>query len=175
MSKIKYRFKSDEEEYMSEDAKKNYRIMNSLKQQLEWVKRQLEYITYQERYTPSLDLKVGEIYEFDFGVNVNCEFSNRHYGVVIANSYENNPLVIVCPLKSNRNGANPCSDINLGYIEGLVTDRETLAIVNQIRSLDKMRLYINPIINEKSIDTRTIRLSDKQIQLLRSGIKKMLT
>lgn len=174
MSKIKYRFKSDEEEYMSEDARKNYRIMNSLKLQLEWVKRQLEYVSYQERYTPRLDLKVGEVYEFDFGVNVNCEFSNRHYGVVIANSYENNPLVIVCPLKSNRNGANPSSDINLGFIEGLVTDRETLAVVNQIRSLDKMRLYINPIINEKSNGSQTIKLSNKQIQLLKNGIKKVL-
>ncbi len=46
MTKIKYRFKSDEEEYMSEEAKKSYRLMNNLKQQLEWVKRQLEYISY---------------------------------------------------------------------------------------------------------------------------------
>ena len=174
MSKVKYRFRSDEEEYMSEDAKKNYRLMNSLKQQLEWVKRQLEYISYQDRYSPKLDLKVGEIYEFDFGVNVNCEFSNRHYGVVIANSHENNPLVIVCPLKSNRYGANPCSDINLGYINGLVTDRETLAVVNQIRSLDKMRLYINPIINEKYAETKTIKLNSHQIQLLKNGIKNIL-
>ncbi|MCH5180895.1 MAG: type II toxin-antitoxin system PemK/MazF family toxin [Erysipelotrichales bacterium] len=174
MSKLKYRFKSDEEEYMSEDARKNYRIMNSLKLQLEWVKRQLEYVSYQERYTPRLDLKVGEVYEFDFGVNVNCEFSNRHYGVVVANSYENNPLVIVCPLKSNRNGANPSSDINLGFIEGLITDRETLAVVNQIRSLDKMRLYVNPIINEKTNESQTIKLNSKQIQLLKNGIKKVL-
>lgn len=174
MSKVKYHFKSDDEAYMSEDAKKNHQIMNNLRMQLEWVKRQIEYATYQDKYNPRLELKIGEVYEFDFGVNVNCEFSNRHYGVVLANSYENNPLVIVCPLKSNKYGANPSSDINLGYIEGLVTDRESLAVVNQIRALDKMRIYINPIISEQKDANKRIRLTNNQIQLLKDGIRRIL-
>lgn len=153
-------------------AKKDYQIMDNLKKQLEWVKRQLEYISYQEQYKPELDLKAGEIYEFDFGVNVNCEFSNRHYGVVLADSHKNNPLVIVCPLKSNKYGANPSSDINLGYIDGLVTNRETLAVANQIRALDKMRLYRRSVINGQS--NAQIRLSSEQINLLKGKIKNIL-
>ncbi|MCI6357163.1 MAG: type II toxin-antitoxin system PemK/MazF family toxin [Erysipelotrichaceae bacterium] len=168
---MRYKFRCDETNYMDEETKKKYNMMNNLKQQLEWVKRQLEYISYQEKYEPSLELKVGEIYEFDWGVNVNCEFSNRHYGVVLADSHANNPLVIVCPLKSNKYGANPCSDINLGHIEGLVTERETLAIVNQIRALDKMRLYVRPIINDTKDENAKIKLNDVQIKKLIDGLK----
>ncbi len=82
--------------------------------------------------------------------------------------------MVVCPLKSNRYGANPNSDINLGYIDGIVTDRETLAVINQIRSLDKMRLYSNPIINETKESKQIIKLNNKQIQLLKEGIRNIL-
>lgn len=136
--------------------KKRISAMNSLKMQLEWVKRQLEYITFQEEFEPIMDLKKGEIYEFDFGVNVNCEFSHRHYGLVLADSHPGNPLVTVVPLKTNRFGANKNSDVNLGILDELVSAKETLAVINQIRTLDKMRMYVRPIINRN--DNNALRL-----------------
>lgn len=168
------RFKCEEANYLSEEGKKKYETLNNLKQQLEWVKRQLEYISYQEKYSPNLEMHIGDIYEFDWGVNVNCEFSNRHYGVVISESHATNPLVIVCPLKTNKHGANPASDVNLGIISGIVTNRETLAVINQIRALDKMRVYLKPIINETDDKQKNIRLTNSQIDLLQQGIKRLL-
>lgn len=167
------RFKCEEANYLSEENKKKYDVLNGLRMQLEWVKRQLEYLTYQEKYSPNLEMKVGDIFEFDWGINVNCEFSNRHYGVVIADSHASNPLVIVCPLKTNKYGANPASDINLGVIPGIVTDRETLAIVNQIRSLDKLRVYMRPIINSQDENVK-MHLTPAQIQILRKGIRRII-
>ena len=174
MKYYRSRFRCEETDYLSEDQKKKYNLMNNLKQQLEWVKRQLEYISYAETYSPNLELKTGDIYEFDWGVNVNCEFSNRHYGVVVVDSHANNPLVVVCPLKTNRHGANPNSDVNLGIINGIVTDRETIAVVNQIRALDKMRLYLRPIINETEQSEQSIKLSAEQIHILKEGIGRIL-
>ncbi|MCQ2814745.1 MAG: type II toxin-antitoxin system PemK/MazF family toxin [Bacilli bacterium] len=67
-----------------------------MRDQLDWMKRQMEYITFSEQYKLRYNLKRGEIYEIDWGLNVNAEFSNRHYGVVLMDSNEFNPLVIVC-------------------------------------------------------------------------------
>lgn len=175
MSTTNVKFRCDDVNYEKEDSvRKKYNMMNNLKQQLEWVKRQLEYISYAESYTPNLELKKGEVYEFDWGVNVNCEFSNRHYGVVIADSHANNPLVTVCPLKTNKNGANPNSDVNLGFISEIITDRETLAVINQIRALDKMRLYVRPIINSTQDKYKVVSLANNQVQAIDEGIKRII-
>ena len=114
-----------------------------------WLLRQNEYAKCSEKYRLAYELKAGEIYEVDFGINVNAEFSYRHYGLVLVDSPESNPLVLMCPLKSNTKGAHPSSDISLGIIESLDADHETLAVVNQIRSLDKFRIFKKPGITKR--------------------------
>ena len=113
-----------------------------------WLIRQNEYAKYAEKNKLSMIVRAGEIYEVDFGVNVNAEFSYRHYALVLADSLESNPLVLVCPLKSNTKGPHPFSDINLGYIEALDSDHESLAVINQIRTIDKLRIFKKPVINK---------------------------
>ena len=119
---------------------------NAMRSQLEWIKRQLEYASYSEKFSLHYNLKRGEIYEIDWGLNVNAEFSNRHYGVVMADSDENNPLVTVCPLKTNHSGINKNSDVDLGYIKDFETGNKTIAVVNQIRTVDKLRIYLRRLI-----------------------------
>ena len=148
--------------------------MKSLKAQLEWVKRQIEYLQFAEGHESQFELFRGEVYEFDWGVNVHSEFSNRHYGVVLADSGKNNPLVLVCPLKTNRYGANPKSDVNLGIIPSIVTECETLAVINQIRSLDKLRLYVRPIIHDTYPENGKVRLTEAQFAMVQEGIAKYL-
>lgn len=116
------------------------------REQLEWIKHQLEYSSFSEKYKLRTELKKGEIYEIDWGLNVNAEFSSRHYGVVLADSGVCNPLVFVCPLKTNHYGAHPRSDLDLGIIEDLKSTKPTLAIVNQIRSIDKLRIFTKRVI-----------------------------
>lgn len=111
------------------------------REQLDWIKRQIEYYSFAEKYKLRYDLKKGEIYEIDFGINVNSEFSNRHYGVVLKDSSEFNPLVLICPLKTNHSGAHPRSDVDIGYVKDLNSTHSTLAVINQIRAIDKLRIY----------------------------------
>ena len=115
-----------------------------------WLIRQNEYAKFSEKNRLAINVKAGEIYEVDFGINVHAEFSYRHYALVLADSHESNPLVLVCPLKSNNKGAHPASDINLGIIEALDSDHESLAVVNQIRTIDKLRIFKKSLINKPS-------------------------
>ena len=136
------------------DSRKAIR-KEALRDQLEWIKRQLEYASFSEKFALRYDLKRGEIYEFDWGININAEFSNRHYGVVLADSDIYNPLVTVCPLKTNHSGPHPKSDVDLGKIEELDSDRSTIAVVNQIRTMDKLRIYL-----KRAIGTKTDKINE---------------
>ncbi|MCD8195373.1 MAG: type II toxin-antitoxin system PemK/MazF family toxin [Coprobacillus sp.] len=135
---------------MPDSKKNNVSIpFDSIQDELDWMKRQLQYQSYARMGELHWAVKKGEVYEIDWGLNVNSEFSYRHYGIVLADSNEFNPLVIMCPLKTNKNGPHPNSDIDLGHIEGLGTPYSSLAVVNQIRSIDKIRIYTKQAIGER--------------------------
>ena len=134
------KFKTEQNMFYYPGSKASIRN-SGMRDQLDWIKRQLEYSSFSEKFCLRYDLKRGEIYEFDWGLNVNAEFSNRHYGVVLVDSDIYNPLVTVCPLKTNHGGRHPKSDVDLGFIEDLKSSKPTLAVVNQIRTIDKLRIY----------------------------------
>lgn len=131
------------------EKSKNTIRQEGMREQLDWIRRQLEYSSFSEKYVLRYDLKRGEIYEFDWGLNVNAEFSSRHFGVVLVDSDIFNPLVTVCPLKSYRGSFNPKSDLDLGYVAALPNNRKTIAVINQIKTIDKLRLYTKRIIGFK--------------------------
>lgn len=148
-----------------------------IREELDWIRRQIEYMNFSEKFKLRYDLKKGEIYEIDFGLNINTEFSNRHYGVVLKDSNEFDPQVLVCPLKSNHRGPHPRSDIDIGYIKDLHSSNTTLAVINQIRPIDKLRIYTNHKIGNANglmlaeatneADSNTIpRLEEKQLELI---------
>ena len=151
---------------------------------ISWLVRQNEYTKYANNPNRiGINVKAGEIYEVDFGINVNAEFSYRHYALILMDSAENNPLALVCPLKSNNKGANPKSDINLGVIEDLDVDHESLAVINQIRSIDKMRIFKRPIIRKNkefdnsqhdNIKDESYRLEGNKFKMIIKMIQKYL-
>lgn len=152
------------------------------KEQLEWIRRQLEYSTFAEHYKLRYNLKKGDILEFDWGININAEFSNRHYGVVLVDSCEYNPLVTVCPLKTNKNGAHPRSDVDLGILPCLKTAHRTLAIINQIKTVDKLRIFTRNAIgntdnNENQVQEieEEYRLEETKVDLIVQAYVNMLT
>ena len=150
---------------------KEFRRVNGLKEQLEWIKRQLEYVNFAEKYKLRVECKMGEIYEIDWGVNVNAEFSNRHYGLVIRDSSQFDPLVYVVPLKSKHSESNKASDVDLGIIEELNPGTRTIAVINQIRALDKMRIFSKSTIGETDIYEEKIPVLDsKKMQLVLTAI-----
>lgn len=151
----------------TQDNLKATRRNSVLKEQLDWIKRQLEYASFATEYKLRFPVKKGEIYEFDWGINVNAEFSNRHYGLVIKDSNEYDPLVLVIPLKTNKRGPHPMSDVDLGVIECLQTEARTLAVINQARSLDKMRIFSRNAISDGEIDYQEpLRLDERKLQLV---------
>lgn len=153
------------------DDEKGYdsKRMNGLKDQLEWIKRQIEYATFTDSYKLRMELHKGEIYEIDWGINVNAEFSNRHYGVVLRDSSQYDPLVLVCPIKTNKRGAHPMSDIDLGYIKELNSEHPSVAVINQIKTLDKVRIFSKNVISENDL------YNDKPPKLEADKLKLILT
>ena len=148
-----------------------------------WLIRQNEYARYAERNKFTLTVRAGEIYEVDFGINVNAEFSYRHYALVLADSLESNPLALVCPLKSNTKGPHPASDINLGFISALDSDHESLAVINQIRTIDKLRIFRRPLINKgywvgkqdnEQRNYETYRLEENKFSLVQKALENYL-
>ena len=174
------KFKTEKTETNYQNDNKSIR-RDGMRPQLEWIKRQLEYASFTEKFSLRYSLKRGEIYEIDWGINVNAEFSNRHFGVVLADSDEFNPLVTVCPLKSNHSGAHVKSDVDLGYIEELNTKESTIAVVNQIRTVDKLRLYLRRIIGVSDYDRNrdreisVIRLENDKLNMIIEAYKKYLS
>ena len=170
-------------EYINEDfeplSKEELRYLHERKKGqfdiIGWLIRQNEYAKYSERNRTSFSVEAGEIYEVDFGINVNAEFSYRHYALVLADSNEQNPLVLVCPLKSNNKGAHPASDLNLGIINALDSNHESLAVINQIRTIDKLRIYRRPIIRKTNAPNEKITLENEEIyRLERNKFQKVL-
>ena len=152
----------EKDDFEKKYADNRYRQLDSLKNQLEWIKRQLEYVEFSRKYTLKMEVHRGEIYEFDFGENVNAEFSHRHYGLVLKDSKANDPIVLVCPLKTNKKGIHPLSDVDLGVIESLRTDHSTIAVINQTRALDKMRIFTKSAIGEKDFYIDKIPVLDEK-------------
>lgn len=151
----------------------------------EWFRREQEYFDFSRKYETSYDLKKGEIYEFDWGMNVNAEFSGRHYGVVLRDSPANNPLVLVCPLKTNHKvKINFNSDYFVGHIEGLPKQVESVAVMNQVRTMDKMRIYTRCAIGSHDVEmmcsgndienTPIIRLNETKVDKIVSGVAKIV-
>lgn len=166
------KFKTEKNDYSSISGKVLIR-QDGMRTQLEWIKRQLEYASFSEKYLLRYDLKRGEIYEFDWGLNVNAEFSNRHFGVVLADSDIFNPLVTVCPLKSKHGEANPKSDIDLGIIEELGTYNSTVAVINQVRTMDKLRLYLKRAIGMKNVEGLSDANNDEKYTIMRLETDKL--
>ena len=92
-----------------------------------------------------------------------------------------NPLVLVCPLKTNHSGAHRRSDVDIGVVEGLGNGGSSLAIINQIRTVDKFRIlrtnriglknlkpsiYEKETIVEEESEPKIYRLNDKQMKMI---------
>ncbi|HKM11317.1 MAG TPA: type II toxin-antitoxin system PemK/MazF family toxin [Bacilli bacterium] len=153
------------------------KLMQNLHDQVSWTRRQLNYIAFNLEYRVEYELRRGEVYEFDWGLNVHAELSQRHYGVVLLDSYANNDIVVVVPLKTRHHEPNPMSDVNIGKLHNVTEDKETLAVINQIRGLDKLRIYQKGLIKDGSLNKDrgpiTI-LNEKQMDKIVAGINQLL-
>lgn len=137
---------------------------------------------FHNNYKTSFSIRKGDVILARFDGACGNEIQKPHFVVAISDSKANNPLVTVVPLKSSKTDKelNPASDIAVGNIRGVLNGKETVAVINQIRAIDKCRLFepnvlfsIDSIYNERKQENDDVtgiqlknvyRLSDEQFK-----------
>ena len=103
-------------------------------------------------YRAVLEIKRGDVYVAKFAGECGNELDGMHFVVALVDSPAISPIVTVAPLKSIKPGKalNPASDVYVGKIPGMDNGKEALVVINQIRSIDKVRLFDYEILNRIS-------------------------
>lgn len=100
-------------------------------------------------FTTKIDVRRCDVFKIRFDQGFGSELRGYHFVVAMQSSREINQTVTVIPLSSVKEARqyNPKSTINIGTIEGIPGNKETIALINQIRTIDKVRL-----IGEKALE-----------------------
>lgn len=118
----------------------------------QWLSSWIYYVSAEKEFDSSklMTYKRGDIVHVNFGFNVHNELGGTHYAVVIENDNpSSNGTVTVVPLKSADSEEEALKELHdkteiyLG--QGIVVmssgvEKYTIAKVNQIRAIDKMRI-----------------------------------
>ena len=106
-------------------------------------------IFYYNNFTTKIDIKRCEVFKIRFDQGFGSELNGYHFVVAMQSSREINQTVTIIPLSSFKEAKqyNPKSTINIGTVEGIPGDKGTVALINQIRTIDKVRL-----IGEKALE-----------------------
>lgn len=156
-----------------------YKRARTFSAMIDWFKRSIDYTTFLDENTLQYTIRRGEVYEVDFGRNIGSELNERHYAVVIHNSDPDAQNIVVVPLTTKKHFSY-AEAVEIGFLEGVKTDEISFAKVSQIRTVDKARIYLRPLIN---IDTekptgRTVgpvsTLSNRQFQIVIEGINNLI-
>lgn len=101
-----------------------------------------QLIYFYRYYETRIDIKKGDVFLVRFAFECGNELNGNHFVVALLDSNPINQVVTVIPLKSAKGKIlNPASDVMLGEIKGLKNGKEAIAIINQIRTIDKRRLF----------------------------------
>lgn len=118
----------------------------------QWISAWIYYISVEKNFDSSrlMTYKRGDILHVNFGFNVHNELGGTHYAVVVENDNPcSNGTVTVVPLKSADTEEEALAELHektevyLGkgiVIMGQGKDKYTIAKVNQMRAIDKMRI-----------------------------------
>ena len=144
----------------------------------DWFKRNLEYEMFLLDNTLQYTLKQREVHEVDFGRNIGSELNERHYAVVLHNSDENAQNIVVVPLTTKIHYGYG-EAIDLGFLPNVNTNERSYARVTQMRTIDKARIYLRPLINTQDNRCRSeagpvTMVSEEQFKLIISGINKLV-
>ncbi len=147
-----------------------------------------QQIYFYKHFETRIDIKKGDVFLARFGFECGNELSGNHYVVALLDSKPINQLVTIVPLKSVKGKAlNPASDIMIGEIENLYNSKEAIAIINQIRTIDKRRFFEPQTIahlskyigsemisecSEINVQTKRIyRLTNEQYEKIHNAVK----
>ena len=136
-----------------------------------------------------LAIRKGDVFLARFGFECGNELSGNHYVVALLDSNPISQVVTVVPLKSAKGKPlNPASDILVGEIENLNNSKEAIAVINQIRTIDKRRLFdgqtishLSQFMSDEMIgeyseitvqDKRIYRLTDEQFKKIHKAAEE---
>ena len=104
---------------------------------------EINQLIYFYRYFETrLAIKKGDVFLARFNFECGNELNGNHYVVALLDSNPISQVVTVVPLKSAKGKAlNPASDVMVGKIEKLNNTKDAIAVINQIRTIDKRRLF----------------------------------
>ena len=149
------------------------------------------YKYFYRNFETHFQIKAGDVFmvkhlRFE---GIGSELSGDHLYAAILDSDPINPLIRVVPLKSyyeQTREENPASDVRIGKIAGTNDNRESLAVINQTKTIDKMRLFSGMVV--KSLDEFVIngcdykpikvqekyvyRLSRQQLEIIRKAVQE---
>ena len=102
-------------------------------------------------FTSKISINYGDVFLADFSQSVGNELRGVHFCMAISSSNERNQLVTVIPFHSAKEGKelNPASEVYVGQIPGETNGKEAIALINQIRTIDKLRIFKRPLINRR--------------------------
>ena len=101
-----------------------------------------QMIYFYKHFETRLAIKKGDVFLARFGFECGNELDGNHYVVALLDSNPISQVVTVVPLKSAKGRPlNPASDVMLGEIENLNGAKQSIAVINQIRTIDKRRLF----------------------------------
>ena len=102
-----------------------------------------------KHFETAFSVKAGDVYLARFPLEFGAELHGDHFVAVLLDSSSVNPLVTIVPLKSEKaKELNPASDIRLGVIAGINSGHKTVAVINQLKAIDKRRLLSEEAIND---------------------------
>ena len=151
---------------------------------------EINQLIYFYRYFETrLAIKKGDVFLARFGVECGNELSGNHYVVALLDSNPISQVVTVVPLKSAKGRPlNPASDIKVGEIKNLNNSKEAIAVINQIRTIDKRRLFdaqtishLSKVVSDEMIGEyseltiqlkRIYRLTDEQFEKIHKAAEE---
>ena len=100
-------------------------------------------IKFYRYFTTKIEIQRCDVFKVRFDQGFGSELRGYHYVVSMQSSRENNQTVTIVPLSSFKEVKryNSRSTVFIGEIEDLPNSKGSVALINQIRTIDKMRLY----------------------------------
>ena len=124
-------------------------------------------IFFYSNFTTKVEIDRAEVFKVRFEQAFGSELRGYHYVVAMQSSKENNQTITIVPLSSVKEAKeyNSKSTIYIGEIPGVTNEKQSVALVNQIRAIDKMRLIGDKALS-KFVDDVCENLEDYKGEIL---------
>ena len=94
-------------------------------------------------FVTKVEIERATVFKIRFQQGFGSELRGHHFVVAMQTSKESNQLVTIIPLSSVKETKqyNKKSTIFIGEVSGIPNTKQSVALVNQIRTIDKIRLF----------------------------------